>query len=71
VVVATRRSDGPTQLALELTDVPGRVVPSRADVTVEAEVRAMVATAVAAFSDVGVLVNDAGSEVQGRFPRPR
>ena len=52
-------------LAAELEGGPGRVVPFRADVTVDADARAMVAAAVEAFGGIDVLVNNAGSEVQG------
>jgi len=41
------------------------VVPFPADVVVDADARAMVAAAVTAFGGIDVLVNNAGSEVQG------
>jgi NAD(P)-dependent dehydrogenase (short-subunit alcohol dehydrogenase family) len=65
VVAAARRVDRLERLAAELVDAPGRVVPFRADVTVEEDARAMVAAAVANFGGLDVLVNNAGSEVQG------
>lgn len=65
VFAAARRVDRLTALAAELTGCPGRVVVFRADVTVDVEVRAMVDAAVAAFGGIDVLVNNAGSEVQG------
>jgi NAD(P)-dependent dehydrogenase (short-subunit alcohol dehydrogenase family) len=65
VLAVARRGDRLAALATELTSAPGRIVPWRADVTVEAEARAMVAAAVDAFGGIDVLVNNAGSEVQG------
>lgn len=65
VLAAARRVDRLERLAADLADAPGEVVPFRADVTVDAEARAMVAAAVAAFGGIDVLVNNAGSEVQG------
>jgi NAD(P)-dependent dehydrogenase (short-subunit alcohol dehydrogenase family) len=65
VLAVARRADRLAALATELTAAPGRIVPWRADVTVEAEARAMVAAAVDAFGGIDVLVNNAGSEVQG------
>ncbi|TAK01172.1 MAG: SDR family oxidoreductase [Chloroflexota bacterium] len=65
VLAVARRADRLEALARELEGAPGRVVPWRADVTVEAEVRATVAAAVDAFGGLDVLVNNAGSEVQG------
>jgi 3-oxoacyl-[acyl-carrier protein] reductase len=65
VLAVARRGDRLAALATELTAAPGRIVPCRADVTVEAEARAMVAAAVDAFGGIDVLVNNAGSEVQG------
>jgi NAD(P)-dependent dehydrogenase (short-subunit alcohol dehydrogenase family) len=65
VLAAARRIDRLELLAAELADAPGRVVPFRADVSVDAEARAMVAAAVEAFGGIDVLVNNAGSEVQG------
>jgi 3-oxoacyl-[acyl-carrier protein] reductase len=64
VLAVARRADASRPWA-ELAAAPGRIVPWRADVTVEAEVRAMVAAAVDAFGGIDVLVNNAGSEVQG------
>lgn len=65
VLAAARRADRLEVLAAELGGGPGRVVPWRADVTVDAEARAMVGAAVEAFGGLDVLVNNAGSEVQG------
>ncbi|MGH9884828.1 MAG: SDR family NAD(P)-dependent oxidoreductase [bacterium] len=65
VLAAARRVDRLEALAEELAGCPGRVVVHRTDVTVDAEVRAMVDAAVAVFGGLDVLVNNAGSEVQG------
>ncbi len=64
VLAVARRADRLERLAHELEGAPGRVVPFRADVGVDADVRAMVAAAVEAFGGIDVLVNNAGSEVQ-------
>lgn len=65
VLAAARRADRLAALATELDGQPGRVVGRVTDVTVDAQVRAMVDAAVAAFGGLDVLVNNAGSEVQG------
>jgi NAD(P)-dependent dehydrogenase (short-subunit alcohol dehydrogenase family) len=65
VLAAARREDRLAALAAELAGGPGRLVTCRADVTVEAEVRAMVETAVERLGGIDVLVNNAGSETQG------
>lgn len=65
VLAAARRADRLERLADDLAGGPGRIVTHRADVTLDAEARAMVAAAVDAFGGVDVLVNNAGSEVQG------
>lgn len=65
VLAAARRVERLEALAAELADAPGRVIPCRADVTVDADATAMVAAAVEAFGGLDVLVNNAGSEVQG------
>jgi NAD(P)-dependent dehydrogenase (short-subunit alcohol dehydrogenase family) len=65
VLAAARREDRLATLAAELAGAPGRLVTCRADVTVEAEVRAMVETAVERLGGIDVLVNNAGSETQG------
>lgn len=69
VLAAARRRDRLDQLAADLADAPGRVVPCGTDVTSDAEVREMVAAAVAAFGGIDVLVNNAGAEVQGPIDR--
>lgn len=65
VVAAARREERLAGLVAELAGAPGRVVPHVADVTREEDARALVAAAVAAFGGIDVLVNNAGSEVQG------
>lgn len=69
VVAAGRRLERLESLAASLADAPGRVVPVRADVTREEDAAALVSTAVAALGGIDVLVNDAGSEVQGPIDR--
>ena len=65
VLAVARREDRLERLAADLAAAPGRVIPCRADVTAEADATAMVAAAVQALGGIDVLVNDAGSEVQG------
>jgi NAD(P)-dependent dehydrogenase (short-subunit alcohol dehydrogenase family) len=65
VVAAGRRLDRLEALASELADTRGRVVPCRADVTSEVDADRLVATGVEALGGIDVLVNNAGSEVQG------
>ncbi len=65
VLGAARRKERLADLAAELGSGPGRFVPCRADVTIEADVQAMVATAVEALGGIDVLVNNAGGETQG------
>jgi meso-butanediol dehydrogenase/(S,S)-butanediol dehydrogenase/diacetyl reductase len=65
VLAAARRADRLEQLAADLAGSPGRVVLHRADVSLDADARAMVAAAVDAFGGIDLLVNNAGSEVQG------
>lgn len=69
VVATGRRLDRLEALATDLSDAPGRVVPVRADVTSEDDVVALMAAAAAALGGVDVLVNNAGSEVQGPIDR--
>ena len=64
VLAAARRADRLERLAADLAGAAGRVVLFRADVTLDADARAMVAAAVEAFGGIDVLVNNAGSEVQ-------
>jgi meso-butanediol dehydrogenase/(S,S)-butanediol dehydrogenase/diacetyl reductase len=65
VLAAARRADRLEQLAADLAGSPGRLVLHRADVSLDADARAMVAAAVDAFGGIDLLVNNAGSEVQG------
>jgi NAD(P)-dependent dehydrogenase (short-subunit alcohol dehydrogenase family) len=65
VLAVARRVDRLERLAADLDGAPGRVVVQRADVTRDADARAMAAAAVDAFGGIDVLVNNAGSEVQG------
>lgn len=65
IVAAARRIDRLEALAAELEAAPGRVVPVRADVTDEDDVAALIEAAVKALGGIDVLVNNAGSEVQG------
>lgn len=69
VLAVARRGDRLERLAVELGDAPGEVVPFVADVTRDADVRAMVAAAATAFGGIDALVNNAGSEVQGPLDR--
>lgn len=65
VLAAARRVERLEALAAELGTCPGRVVTCPTDVTVDAQVRAMVDGAIAAFGGIDVLVNNAGSETRG------
>ena len=65
VLAVARRGDRLARLAEELVDAPGRVAVHVADVTRDEDARAMVAAAVVAYGGIDVLVNNAGSEVQG------
>ena len=65
VLAAARRTDRLAELAADVVGGPGRIAVHRTDVTVDAEVRSMVAAAVEAFGGIDALVNDAGSETQG------
>jgi NAD(P)-dependent dehydrogenase (short-subunit alcohol dehydrogenase family) len=69
VVAAGRRLDRLEALAAELADAPGRVVPCRADVTLAEDAEALAAAAIGALGGIDVLVNNAGSEVQGPIDR--
>jgi NAD(P)-dependent dehydrogenase (short-subunit alcohol dehydrogenase family) len=65
VLAVARRGDRLGRLAEELAGAPGRVTAHVADMTRDEDARAMVAAAVDAFGGIDVLVNNAGSEVQG------
>jgi NADP-dependent 3-hydroxy acid dehydrogenase YdfG len=64
VVAAGRRLEQLESLAPELADAAGRVVACRADVTSESDAD-RIAAAVQALGGTDVLVDNAGSEVQG------
>ncbi len=65
VLAVARRVDRLERLVADLAGAPGRIGMLRADVTLDADARAMAAAAVDAFGGIDVLVNNAGSEVQG------
>jgi len=65
VLAVARRGDRLDQMAADLAGSHGRIVPFRADVTLAADAQALVAAAIDAFGGLDVLVNNAGSEVQG------
>lgn len=65
VLAVARRLDRLDRLAIELAGEPGHVVPFRSDVTSPEGCQDLVAAAVSAFGGIDVLVNNAGSEVQG------
>jgi NAD(P)-dependent dehydrogenase (short-subunit alcohol dehydrogenase family) len=69
VVAAARRGDRLDRLVAELADAPGHVVPCRSDVTSPEGCQDLIAAAIAAFDGIDVLVNNAGSEVQGAIER--
>ena len=66
VVVAGRTLDKVEGVAKEIADRGGTALPVRCDVTVRREVDELVATAVAAYEAVDILVNNAQSSTQGR-----
>jgi 3-oxoacyl-[acyl-carrier protein] reductase len=65
VLAAARRTERLERLVAELADASGRVVACPADVTTDAGARTIVEAALVAFGGIDVLVNNAGSEVQG------
>ena len=65
VVAAVHRAEQVAEVEAEAAVLPGPLVGLRVDVTVEAEVRGMVATAVEHFGGLDILFNNAGIEVQG------
>ena len=69
ILAVARRLDRLAQLVEELADAPGRVVPFRADVTSFQGCEDAMAAALSAFGAIDVLVNNAGSEVQGSIER--
>ncbi len=69
VLAVARRFERLERLVEALVDAPGHVVPFRADVSSPQGCEDAVAAAVAAFGGIDVLVNNAGSEVQGSIER--
>jgi NAD(P)-dependent dehydrogenase (short-subunit alcohol dehydrogenase family) len=65
VLAVARREDRLVRLVEDLAATDGRVVAHRADVTSDVDVRTMADVAVATLGGIDVLVNNAGSEVQG------
>lgn len=60
VATAAREADELKALAADAKDMPGRIVPVVADVTREEDAARVVATAIAEFGALHVLVNNAG-----------
>lgn len=69
VVAVARRADRLHDLAEELADCPGHVVPFAGDVTVSSDATAIVDATLEALGGLDVLVNNAGSEVRGSIER--
>jgi NAD(P)-dependent dehydrogenase (short-subunit alcohol dehydrogenase family) len=67
VLAVARRIDRLERLVQELAEGPGRVVPFGADVTSPQACEDAMAAGVAALGGIDVLVNNAGSEVQGHI----
>jgi NAD(P)-dependent dehydrogenase (short-subunit alcohol dehydrogenase family) len=65
ILAVARRMPRLQSLTDELADAPGSVTPFRADVSSSRGCEAVAAAAVEALGGVDVLVNNAGSEVQG------
>lgn len=65
VVISARRADRLDALAREITGAGGRALPVAADVTSEADMRAFVTRALAAFGRLDVLVANAGIGFHG------
>lgn len=64
VIVADRDAGGAESVARSIAEAGGRALPRTLDVTVEAEVEAMAAEAVARFGSLDVLVASAGIGIQ-------
>lgn len=60
VLVADLDADAAARVAADAGAGPGRALPCRADVSVDADVAAMVDQAVAAFGRLDIIVNNAG-----------
>lgn len=69
VLAVARRLERLERLADELAGAPGRIAPFQADVSSPEAAEALVEAAVSAFGGIDVLVNNAGSEVQGPIDR--
>ncbi len=69
VLAVARRFDRLERLVDDLVAAPGQVVPFRADVTSPRACAEMAEAAISSFGGIDVLVNDAGSEVQGPIDR--
>jgi NAD(P)-dependent dehydrogenase (short-subunit alcohol dehydrogenase family) len=69
VLAVARRRERLDALAAELEEAPGRVIPFTADVTEDADARAMIAAGIEVLGGIDVLVNNAGSEVQAPIDR--
>ena len=68
VVIAARGEETLRVAADEIRGLTGgRVLPVRADVTLLAEVEALVSTVIAAFGHIDILVNNAGGPRPGQF----
>jgi NAD(P)-dependent dehydrogenase (short-subunit alcohol dehydrogenase family) len=65
VLAVARRAERLQALATELEDAAGSLWVRRADVTIDDDVDAAIAAAVEAMGGIDVLVNNAGSEIQG------
>jgi NAD(P)-dependent dehydrogenase (short-subunit alcohol dehydrogenase family) len=68
VVVADLDEEGGRETVRQIDAEGGRAVLVRADVTVEAEVRAMIRVAEETFEGLDILVNSAGGTPQPHFP---
>jgi len=69
VLAVARRRDRLRSLAADLPDAEGSLRTMAADVTSPADCEAIAATAVELLGGIDVLVNNAGSEVQGAIDR--
>lgn len=69
VLAVARRLERLERLVGELAGAPGVVVPFRADVTSPSAAEGIAEAAISAFGGIDVLVNNAGSEVQGPIDR--